>query len=281
MRKHANAAAYWSEVGPSLEAFIERHRDKEVEACIVQGLAVYSYATEYLSKEAAEHKGVLNHTGILLVLVHDALRALPAAQAELSPVGIATLARAVLEAYCNLRLIYRSGDPPKMASLFARYMEVEKVLHDQNRLSGSASLLAPGELARIQKSSPEWFEASGKVKVRHWTADKKLSNLADLSKAVDLETEYHRFYSVGSKFVHGSPILVNLYARDGHLGAIGRTEVCSQLSMLGIHFVMGVLAETTAFYGAHFADEDIATWRGQWLALFKKMQAAAGEEPKK
>lgn len=269
--KFPNAQAYWENVGPRLSAFIDQHRDRKMEECIVHALAMYSYVQEHLTIEATSNIEVLKRVGILLVLAQDALRGLVGAQRDLSPVAIACLARNVFETRCNLLYIYKSGDPLKWADRFQRYIGVEKVLHDDARPSEARTLLRDGELEQIRSNSPEWFDNRGRVKVKHWTADKRLQSLRALATEVGLQTEYHTLYSVGSKFMHGSPMLVNLYSRGDSIGALVDPALCSRLSSLGVRMGVHLLREAVEFHGAPSFETDLRTWEVKWLAIADRL----------
>ncbi|MBI3183716.1 MAG: hypothetical protein HYZ28_16380 [Myxococcales bacterium] len=244
-----------------------------MEDCILHTLAVYSYVQEHLAAEATRHQVVLQKTGVLIVLAQDALRGLYGAQCELSPVTAACLCRNILETRCNLLFIYRSGDPEKWADRFHRYMGVERLLHDQHRPDGVPAVVPDAERREIPRRAPEWFGADGKVAVLHWTADKKLKSLKALAKAVGLQADYHQIYGIGSKFMHGSALLRNLYARGNALGSVTKPEVCTQMAALATGLAMRMLRETVDFYGAQSFDDDYVAWQKRWLRFYQQTDA--------
>ncbi|MEW5739174.1 MAG: DUF5677 domain-containing protein [Myxococcota bacterium] len=264
-RKHPDATSYRADVGPRLFKFIESKADSKVENTILHALAVFSFAVEHLAEDATRHQDVLKKTGVLLVLMQDALRGLLGAQRVLSPVTSACLARNILETYCNLRFIYRSDEPAKWADRFARFEAVEKVLHENHRPPGEPSLLSTGERERILREAPEWFGNKGKV-VPHWTADMDLKSLKTMAGRVGLADVHHRLYFIGSKFMHGSPLLANAYSGAGQLGALGNTDMCSQLSLLATGLAIRAIEETVEFYGGPNIDEDLLQWERGVLA---------------
>lgn len=205
------------------------------------------------------------------MLVQDVLRGLYGAQCELSPVAAAGLYRTALEARCNLLFIIMSDAPEKWADRFHRYIGVEKVLHEQHRPNGGLSMLSPAERELILKSGPEWFNEKGDVKVAHWTADKKLKSLKSMAQTVGLEKEYHVMYGLGSKFMHGSPLLVNVYSQGRNLGALTNPNLCTQLSLLGTETCISILKEAADFFGVQSFDEDLQYWQHKWIACFEQV----------
>ena len=256
MTTHVDVDAYWKDLGPRLRAHIDRNRNGVVENALMHGLALFSFVQDTMPTAASRNRKILEQTGIMVVLVHDVLRGLWAAQTELSPVAVAALFRTAMETRCNFLFISRSATPDRYASLYARYFDVERVLHEIHRPLGGLSMLSPAEDARIRRDCPEWFQPNGKV-IDHWTADRDLKSLKKLAGKVGLENEYHLFYGLGSKYIHGSSLLTNLYSRQGQLGAIANPAHCSQMSLLAVKTCIDFLREVANFFGLPSFEDDL------------------------
>jgi len=95
---------------------------------------------------------------------------------------------------------------------------------------------------------------------------------------VGLSDDYLKVYAIGSKFVHGSSLLENLYSRNGKMGALSNLGLCSQLSMLAAAQCVHMLREAATFFGvppfeddyvagtASVPSEDYDAETGRWTA---------------
>jgi hypothetical protein len=271
MARHLNVPEYWSDISQRLERHINNKRNKIVENCLTHSFAFYSFVEESFITRTTKNQALLQHTSIMLVHMQDVLRGLISAQAELSPVATAALLRIALEVRCNQLFIIKSSDPAMYADRYSRYAGVEKLLHDQHEPLDAHRLLSADEAGRIRSTCPEWLNSSGKVEVMHWTADKKYNSLKKLADAVGLSDEYRKLYSFGSKFIHGSKLLENLYAPNGSLGALSNPELCSQLSVLAAAQSVHMIREATNFFGVPLPEDDYAAWLHNWLQCYESL----------
>lgn len=275
LQGHRSLADYWADVAPRLEKFVNSQRNQRVEAALVHGLALYSWCLENFQASATQAKDVLSKTATMLIQLQDVIRALPAVQAELSPVAAVALQRVSLEIRCNFTFILKSSDPKLYADRFARFAEIERILHDEYRPSGEPPMLTRQEDAAIRAKCPEWFvkpngSTSAKVVVKHWTAEANFASVRKVAQAAGLEDEYHRLYSGASLFVHGSSRVVNTY-RDPKrgLGALAGPKMCSQMTLFAAMNCMKTLESTVAFFGVPSIDKEIAEWNLAWLSAAK------------
>jgi hypothetical protein len=270
--KHLDVAAYWKDVAPRLDAHINGQRNRDVEDFVAYSLALYSFVQENFVAEATQNQSLLKHTGIMLVHVHDVLRGLTVAQVHLSPVTSAALLRIALEVRCNQLFIIKSPDPAKYADRFERYAGIERLLREEYAPPGTPSLLSPAEEQRIRTTCTEWFNNKGKVQVKHWTAEEKFKSLKSLADAVGLSDEYLKVYAIGSKFVHGSSLLENLYSRNGRMGALSNPRLCSQLSTLAASHGVHMIREAAAFFGVPSFDDDYLVWQAKAARCFQLLE---------
>jgi hypothetical protein len=203
----------------------------------------------------------------MLVVLEDLLRCLVHTQRGLSPVGAAALQRMALEIRCNFLFITKGPDPKKYADLYARYADVERVLHDQFNGPDDPPMLRSGEEASIRARCPEWFtNASGKVGVMHWTADASLKSLKALSKRVCLENEYHQLYGSSSMFVHGSSQLRNVYQHPVKgIGSLATPTTCTQMTLITTMHCMKTLEVAVDYFGVPSFEPDHINWGLMWL----------------
>lgn len=272
MAKHLDVAAYWKDVAPRLAAHIESQRNRDVEDFIAHSFALYSFVQEDFAAEATQNQSLLKHMGIMLVHVHDVLRGLMVAQAHLSPVTSAALLRIALEVRCNQLFIIKSPDPAKFADRFSRYADIERLLREEYAPPGTPSLLSPAEEQRIRTTCTEWFKGKGRVQVKHWTAEEKFRSLKSLADAVGLSDEYLKVYNIGSKFVHGSVLLENVYSRSGRMGALSNPVLSSQLSLLAASHCVHIIREAAAFFGVPLSDDDYLAWQVKAARCFQLLE---------
>ncbi len=268
MDKHTDVNTYWAAIAPELRRHIDGHRLPEVENTLMHGLALFSFAQEGMSSSISKNHECFRNTSIMLVLMQDILRGLWAAQTELSPVATAALFRTAFELRCNFLFISTHTDPQKFASRYARYRHIERILHEEHRPAPGESILSENEERQIRRLCPEWFgpNGQGRVRVAHWTAEKDLKSLKTLAQQVGLQTQYHMMYSLGSKFIHGSSLLENIYSGHGGIGAVANLTTCSEMSLLAIDSCMDFLSDVQSFYGLPRLETEHERWRRTWLA---------------
>lgn len=271
MRKHLDVQAYWNDVGPRLAGYLKVKRNAQVEDCLRHALALFSFIQETFVADATKNQTILKHTGIMLVHVHDVIRGLVSAQADLSPVSVAALLRIALEVRCNHLFIIKSNTPEMYAERFSRYASVERILREEYAPPGTPSLLSQAAEQEIRKTCGEWFKSSGKVSVKHWTAEDNYKTLKALADKVGLSAEYSTMYSIASKFIHGSALLENMYSQQGGLGALVDPQRCSNMSLLAAMQCIKLLQEAAVFYGVPPFEDDLLAWHTKWVACVETL----------
>ncbi|WP_161606749.1 DUF5677 domain-containing protein [Myxococcus xanthus] len=272
MGQYPDVAAYWKKVAPRLDAHLEGKRNRGVEDLVAHSFAFYSFVQEEFSENATRNQNLLKHMGIMLVHVQDVVRGLMVAQAQLSPVVSAALLRIALEVRCNQLFIIRN-DSAKYADRFARYAGVERLLRDEYAPPGAAKHLSPAEEQQIRVACAEWFNSKGKVRVKHWTAEEEFKSLKSLADSVGLADEYLTVYGIGSKFVHGSSLLENLYSSGGAIGALANPGLCSKLSMLGVSNCIHMIREAAEFFGVPFPMDEHMQWQARWMQCYQEIES--------
>jgi hypothetical protein len=168
--------------------------------------------------------------------------------------------------------IIKSNDPEMYADRFVRYEGIERILREEYAPAGTPPLLSKAEEERIRQTCPEWFNSKGKVAVKHWTADDKYKSLKALAESVGLQDEYHKVYSIGSKFVHGSSLVRNLYLSGGQIGAVVNLGLCADLSLLASLNCMQMLKEAADFFGVPSFEDDYLAWQVVWISSQQAIQ---------
>lgn len=275
MAKHRDTETYWKDVAPRLGALIAKQRNRAVEDLLTHSLALYSFVQEDFSATAEKHNDVLGHIAVMFVHVQDVLRALAPAQAQLSPVALAALARISLEARCNLLFIVTNREPLKYADRFSRYAGIERLLREEYAPAGTPRLLSDVEEAAIRANCSDWLKANGKVAVKHWTAEERFKSLKALAGDVGLADDYATLYAIGSKFIHGSSLLSNLYATKDGVGVLANPGLCARLSLLATKQCLDFMRAAAAFFEVPAFEDDYLDWLAHWQHCFNQLEGGA------
>jgi len=274
--KHKTHHDYAADVGPKLQQFIEQQRDRPFENVLGEAFMLFSWVMEDFEAKTktTQQKEMFKKLGIILIEMQDALRGLHAGQVDLSAVTVAALARIIFELRCNLRFIFTRKDPALYADRFNRFAGIEKLVHDDRKLAGQR-MLSPAERDRIQKDCPEWIKRKKSGEIRYdlnWTADPQFDSFKKIAEAAGLLTEWEIMYDVTSKFVHGSPLLVNGYrSPNGHVGPIGRPDHVKQTSAIGAKWAIDALMDAARFFGVPFERFTQAQWWARLIAASKEL----------
>ncbi len=265
--KHKDHADYNRDVGPRLAAFIQQQRDRGFEDVLGEAFMLFSWVMEDFKKKARQHAELFDKVGIVLIEMQDALRSLQVAHASLSPATLAALTRIIMELRWNLRLILKSKNPALYADRFVRFGEIEKLIHDEKKPE-NGKLLSATQREYIKKVCPEWVKTKKDGSIRYdtnWTCEKDLDSVAKIARATGCDEEYDRMYAVTSKYMHGSPLLLNAYGwPDGHVKPIGHPERCKSLAAMGAKWAIDTLMDAATFFGVPFEKFTQAVW---WARL--------------
>jgi hypothetical protein len=265
--KHKDHAEYNRDVGPRPGAFIQQQRDRAFEDVLGEAFMLFSWVMEDFKQKAKQHTDLFDKVGIILIEMQDALRGLQVAHASLSPATLAALTRIIMELRWNLRLILKSKNPALYADRFVRFGEIEKLIQDEKK-PDDAKLLSPAQRERITKLCPEWIKTKKNGSTRYdtnWTCDNEFDSVGKIAKATGCEDEYDVMYAVTSKYMHGSPLLLNTYAwPDGHIKPIGHPERCKSLAAMCAKWALDTLMDAATFFGVPFEKFTQALW---WARL--------------
>jgi hypothetical protein len=257
---------YWEVFGPRLQAEVQRRIILEVDQAVLFSVAFYSCVMETFTARATKNQPLLDKIGAAIVHVQDALRGVLAGYRDQSPVTLAAAHRIALEQRCNMRFVFQSGDPAKYADRWWRFLEVERFLWESKRIDPAQPVVPPAELARIQGMCPEWIQ-NGKVVRKHWTAEPSINSFRDVAERVGMLNDYLSMYSSTSKFVHGSPLLKNIY-RGVCLGAPAENGT---QAMLGSTHSIYMLTEMAEAFGVAYRKDDYIQWAARIVAAEKRV----------
>lgn len=271
---HKDHHSYWAEVAPILNGHIEKNRDPDFEAALVEAVALYSFVQETFRAKATKNQELAGHLAPMMVETHDILRMLPSAMAELSPVTLAALARISFEVHCNLTFIAKSDEPAKWAHRYVRFSQVQKLLREAKRPDDRPAMFSEGELATIRKSCNEWIRVTKKGKeeiLTYWTADEDVRTVRQIAKHLGMLGDYATLYSATSAFVHGASLVGNLYLAHGGFGSVGSPPVCKRLAYLAVHYGVKTLLVASQFFAVSIPQDAFDLWRGRLVESCREL----------
>jgi hypothetical protein len=248
---------YWKGVAPRFDVFLQTNANPLVERYLINSFAIFSFVTEDFDKKTTKKSELRPNLSVFLVETHDLMRGVIANHAHMTLAPLALVLRTVFEIHVHFRFIVNSSDPAKWADLYDRYQEVEQLLGSKS----SPSIPDPTEadFTRVAARNPEWFKPGTNTPMErmNWTADERM-NLRQMSKSshVNLEEEYKSLYKTNSKFTHASPLIRNMYRKDGGLRSVPDRRQSDQLSMLAMSNCMKILEEACEFFGVEFPKFD-------------------------
>jgi hypothetical protein len=265
--KHKDHAEYNRDVGPRLAAFIQQQRDRAFEDVLGEAFMLFSWVMEDFKQKAKHHTELFEKIGIILMEMQDCVRGLQVAHASLSPATLAALTRIIMELRWNLRLILKSKDPALYAGRFDRFGEIEKLINDLKK-PDNAKMVSAVERERIKKLCPEWIKTKKNGTTwydTNWTCEEEFNSVAKIARATGCGDEYDVMYAVTSKYMHGSPLLLNGYRwPDGHIKPIGHPERCKGLAATAAKWAIDTLMDAATFFGVPFEKFTQALW---WARL--------------
>ncbi|MCC6837313.1 MAG: hypothetical protein IT234_02130 [Bacteroidia bacterium] len=247
---------YWADIAPRIDAYISDTCEPLVVKYLENSFALFSFVTEDLDSKTTKNKELRSKLDVFIVHTHDLMRGVIATYKNLTLAPIALNLRTIFETHCNLKFIVRSKEAAQLADFYDRFQEIEFL----TGVKSSPYLPDPtkDDFDRIMARNPEWFENGKLKKPLHWSSAK--TDLASIaaSKHVDLEHDYKAIYKTNSKFVHTSPIIRNLYRRNGFLMAIPSGENPKSLALLAQSYCIKTLQEFCMFFGIDFPELDYA-----------------------
>lgn len=198
---------YWHSVAPKLENYLSGQRIAEIEAFLTASFGYFSYITEDLSPKITQHKDLVRGTYPLVIQLQDILRANIHNQQFLLLSPSAFNLRASFEIRTNLRFIYQHQEPTKMIQRLNDFAMYEELIGKKN----SPNIESPSTEveAAFANQHPYWGKGKELKDNAKWNGEGK--SMKDLCKILEIMDEYHQIFSLTSKFVHGSPVVRNLY----------------------------------------------------------------------
>lgn len=248
---------YWSEVAPKLDAHLEKCRNPLVERYLLSSFSIYCWITEGFGGKITKHHDLWPKLSLFLIETQDLMRGIIACQRHMTLAPLGLILRTVFEIHCSFRFIARSNDFQRLADLYDRFQDVEQLIGRKS----SPVVTDPTEedYQCVRAKCPEWFKPGTNVILKdpHWTAipGMSLRKMAEDSR-VNLLDDYLRLYKTQSKFTHASPLLRNLYHKNGGLSFIPDSKQSNDHALLGCFTCMSFLEEACGFFGVKFPKYD-------------------------
>lgn len=241
-----SVADYGKRLRPSLAAFVSSERKPEVEEHLEEMFWLYSYVVEDFETKISRNKELCRSFFPMMVEIQDLMRgALVCQQNNLLASASLTL-RTVFEIYVNAKFIFESSDPMKYLQRLIDFATCEELLG--HKLSPALKSPPKEVEADFAKRHPYWATKDQKLKDSPiWNGEGK--SLKTLCEDLKLGELYFRLYKPTSKFVHGSPVVRNLYRKGNAMGAIAPQPQTMRMTLLTADLVHKFLKDSCAFFG--------------------------------
>lgn len=268
--KFKNWKEYWDEIAGKLDADIKGRRLPDAEKYIDYALGFYSYMTEDLIEKVTKNGDIVKHTFPLMVELQDILRAILFAQRHLLLATSALHLRTSFEIRCNLNYIFQHTDPKTICERLSYFFRYEQIVG--SRLSPTLPYEGEAVEKKFASEHPYWAnKKSGLLRDSAcWNGEDK--SLKDICIDLKWEPEYFQMFKLTSKFVHGSPIVRNLYLTKTGLGCIPDTKHPTMFSLLATNNITECLMEYCKFFGIDFPETDYRSIQSEMLKVQKVLE---------
>jgi hypothetical protein len=245
---------YWNSLAPSLEKHIEKHRIPEAESYIVKSFGFFSYVTEEISTKVTNHKELFAKVYVLIVELQDLLRSTLIAQQQLLLATSALNLRTAFEISCNLEFIYQHDNPEVMMQRMEDFFRYEKIVG--SRLSRFMDSVPEDEEKAFADKHPFWKNnRTGLLKdTATWNGEGL--GFKQVAEKIGKEKEYVEIYKISSKFVHGSPVVINMYRSRWGTNCLTTPDRMTNMNMMCCHTIMEALMSFCNFFGVPFSEVD-------------------------
>lgn len=269
-RTHKNWIEYWTDVSGRLDAHIEKQRIHDAEKYITCALGFYSFITEDLEKKVTKNKELVKPTFPLMVELQDILRSILFAQRHLLLASSAFHLRTAFEIRCNLKYIFSHANPAQICERLSDFFRYEQIVG--SRLSPNLPYEGEAVERAFATQHPYWANRStGLLRDNEaWNGEgKSLKAICDDLKWQD---EYFQMFKITSKFVHGSPIIRNMYSKGISIGCIPDVRHPTMFSLLAANNITDCLMEYCDFFGIDFPELEYRTVQAEMLKVQKMLE---------
>lgn len=256
---------YWNNLAPKLEASLESQRVLEVEKYLTAAFSLFSYLTEKLSDKVTAHEDIAHAVYPMVIQIQDMLRTNIHCQRHMLFAPAQFNIRVAFEIRANLLYIYNHKDPRLMLDRLIAYSDYEKLCaRKQMSFLKSPSI---EEEADFVSKHPYWEDTKSRGNLKllaKWNGEKK--NLYDICAELSSKDEYKNIledffsqYLVASTFIHGSPIVKEMYIIPKHgLYPIVAVKRVTKATMIGTHIMMMLLEDFMKFFRVSYREVDFA-----------------------
>jgi hypothetical protein len=205
-----------------------------------------------------------------MVELHDILRGILFAQKNLLLATSAFHLRSAFEIRCNLKFIFQHTNPKQQCERLSDFFRYEQIVG--SRLSPNLPYEGePVEKAFAQRH-PYWANKStGLLKNNaDWNGEGK--GFKEICDDLGWQDQYFQMFKITSKFVHGSPIVRNMYQQAGKgMGCIPDSKHPTMFSLLATNTITDCLMEYCEFFGVEFPELDYRIIQTEMLKVQKLM----------
>ncbi len=252
-KTYKNWFEYWNEVSIGLDKHIEASRNPQAEKYIICSLGLFSFITEELPDKCKKHKEIVQHLYPLIIELHDILRSTLLTQSHLLTATSAFNLRSAFEITSNLTYIYCHATPSIMCERLNAFYRYEQLIGAKY----SPNLKAEPELIEREFATkhPYWSKKDGLLKEgADWTGEDL--SFKKITEKIGKSKDYYQIYKLTSKFLHGSPIVINLYRSKFGTSCVTDPKHSTMFNLMCAHAIMEGLKEFCNFFEIEFPMHD-------------------------
>lgn len=250
-KKHSNWESYWKDIQPRLNHFVTNERLADVEKYLSSSLGFFSFVTEDLETKVTKNQDLITVTFPLIVELQDILRGVFLSQSNLLVSTSAFQLRAAFEIRCNLKYIFLHADPKMVATRLSNYFRYEQIVG--SRLSPNLKYEGIAVERSFALEHPYWAKPDGLLK-DNTTWNGEGMDLKKICDEIGLSAEFFTNFKITSKFIHGSPIVKNLYTSEKGIHCIASSRNVAFFTLMCALHIGRCLKEYCNFFGIEFSE---------------------------
>jgi hypothetical protein len=264
-----NWLEYWKEVAPKLEVFVANNRLPQAEKFLSGAMGFFSFVVEDFSKKITKNRACATHLYPLIVQLHDLLRSAFFCQVHLLTATSALNLRSAFEITTNLAYIFNHDSPFDISTRLNDFVRYEQIIG--SKISPALEKESEEKEREFANKHPYWAK-NGRLKENvNWTGEK--NNFKEIVVSAKRDDRYFYMHKITSKFVHGSPIVKNVYGSSRGLGPLADSKHATYFNINTANEVLVSLEEICTFFGIAFPTTDYHSLIGEIVTLKAELES--------